>query len=140
MVEWKVKGIFNADAEKVYSEIGDNAITPEEILKRARNEGTELHKCFTWDDTEAAEKYRLQEARTIIRLLVVTPEREDAEPVRMYQISSTKSVYQPTKLFLEQPDEYEKLLKRAKMELDSFMKRFRQLSELEEIFEAIEKL
>lgn len=40
--------------------------TPQQILEKARDESTELHKCFTWDDSIAAEKYRIQEARQIV--------------------------------------------------------------------------
>ena len=50
-----------ADAQLVADEImsiGD-AATPQQIVEKARDEATELHKCFTWDDRIAAEKYRL---------------------------------------------------------------------------------
>jgi len=61
--EWKIKGIYKADAQKIADEIGDNKISPQELLEKARNEDSELHKCFEWDDSVAAEKYRLIQAR-----------------------------------------------------------------------------
>ena len=139
-VKWKVSGIFKADAQKVYKEIGSTSITPEEVLEKARNEKTELNKCFEWNDGVAAEKYRLQQARQIIQLLVVVPKSEDSEPIRAFQITSERNTYQPTRLFLEQPDEYQILLKRAKIELAEFKKRYKTLSELEEIFKCIDEL
>ena len=139
-VKWKVSGIFKADAQKVYKEIGSTSITPEEVLEKARNEKTELNKCFEWNDGIAAEKYRLQQARQIIQLLVVVPKSEDSEPIRAFQITSERNTYQPTRLFLEQPDEYQILLKRAKIELAEFKKRYKTLSELEEIFKCIYEL
>jgi len=33
-VEWKINGIFKADAQKVYEEIGDRKVTPEEVLEK----------------------------------------------------------------------------------------------------------
>ena len=36
--EWKIKGIFKADAQKVADEIGENKVTPQEVLEKARDE------------------------------------------------------------------------------------------------------
>ena len=137
---WKLNGIFNADAQKCYEEIGDGKVTPESVLERARDEDSELHKCFCWDDTEAAEKFRLMQARQVIQFLVVRPKVENPQPVRMFQITSERNVYQPTRLFLTQPDEYQTLLKRAKQELAAIRERYKTLTELESVFEAIESL
>lgn len=139
-VRWKINGIFKADPQKIFKELGSTSITPEEVLEKARNEKTELNKCFEWNDGIAAEKYRLQQARQIIQLLVVVPKSEDSEPIRAFQITSERNTYQPTRLFLEDPDEYQILLRRAKIELQEIKKRYKMLSELETIFEAIDNL
>ena len=138
-VSWKLN-YFKADAEKCYAEMQElDKITPENVLLAAEDEESELHKCFEWDDSIAAEKYRLSQARQIIQFLVVKTETV-SEPVRVYQITSERNVYQPTKLFLQQPDEYAILLNRAKDELKAIRKRYKQISELETIFEAIDLL
>lgn len=41
-------------------------VTIDSVLDKARDPSTELHKCFLWDDTEAAEKYRRHQASMII--------------------------------------------------------------------------
>lgn len=139
--EWKIKGLFNADAQRVADEIGENSITPEQVLEKARNdENSELHKCFEWNDGIAAEKYRLIQARKIIINLAYVPKEKTDEPVRCFQITREKSVYMPTKQFLVNNDEYQDLLKRAKVELESFKRRYATLSELETVFEAIESI
>ena len=139
--EWKIKGIFKADAQRVADEIGENSITPEQVLEKARNDkNSELHKCFEWNDDIAAEKYRLIQARKIIINLAYVPKEKTDEPVRCFQITREKSVYMPTKQFLINNDEYQDLLKRAKVELESFKRRYATLSELETVFEAIESL
>ena len=139
--EWKIKGLFNADAQMVADEIGENSITPEQVLEKARNyENSELHKCFEWNDGIAAEKYRLIQARKIIINLAYVPKEKTDEPVRCFQITREKSVYMPTKQFLVNNDEYQYLLKRAKVELESFKRRYATLSELETVFEAIESI
>ena len=135
---WRIEGIYKADAQKVADEIGDNRISPKELLEKARDVNSELHKCFEWNDGIAAEKYRLQQARGILINLVYNEKESKVEPVRMFQITTQKNVYQPTVQFLVQEDEYQNLLKRAKSELESFKKRYHTLSELQEVFEAIE--
>ena len=42
-------------------------LTPEQVVNAAADEASALHACFTWDDSEAAAKWRLDEAREIIR-------------------------------------------------------------------------
>lgn len=111
--EWRVKGIYKADAQKVADEIGNDKITPQEMIEKARNEQSELHKCFEWNDTVAAEKYRLQQARNVLSMLVFKPKTEEEQPVRIFSLTTEKSTYQPTKQFLVQADEYQDLLKRA---------------------------
>lgn len=140
IVSWKIEGLFKANAQKVYEEIGNTSVSPEEVLEKARNEKSELHKCFEWDDSVAAEKFRLQQARQIIQLLVIVPQKKTDEPVRVFSITSQRNTYQPTRLFLQQPDEYQILLKKAKIELAEFKKRYKTLSELEEIFKCIDEL
>lgn len=142
--KWKINGIFKADAQKVADEIiaiGEEA-TPAQILEKARNEETELHKCFTWDDSVAAEKYRLQEARTVVRLLVIEREEDDPEPVRQFfKVSNDHDVgYKQTILIVRDQDEYKALLRQAKAELTMFKNKYKTLTELEGVFEAIDKL
>ena len=139
-VEWKFKDLFKADAQKVYEEIGEDKVTPEQVLEKAKDENTELHKCFDWDDTSAANKYRLHQARQIIQSFVIVREKEEQPKIRAYQITTETSVYQPTRLFLQQPDEYKSLLERAKGELKAFRQKYKQLQELTEIFEEIDAL
>ena len=136
-VEWRIDGIYKADAQKVADEIGNDRISPAEVLEKARDVNSELHKCFEWNDSIAAEKYRLQQARGILINLVYKEKESNAEPVRTFQITSQRNVYQPTVSFVVQEDEYQNLLKRAKSELESFKKRYHTLSELQEVFEAI---
>lgn len=135
----------SGDAQKCYDECQTlKEVTPENVLNKARDEGTELHKCFEWDNKVAGEKYRLIQARDIIRhFVIVTPEEsEEEEPikVRSYQITTKTNVYAPTKVFLQKPDEYAALLERAKNELEAFKQRYKMLTELEEIFDAIDLL
>lgn len=58
--------------EQLSDENGEN-VTPMQILDASRDEGTVLHACFEWDDSEAAERYRLKQAQKIVQNLVTIP-------------------------------------------------------------------
>lgn len=137
-VKWKVDGIFKADANECYREISSlEQITPKAILDFARDENSELHKCFEWDNDSAAEKYRIIQAGNVIRMLYIVPKNADAPPVRVLSRTSD-TVYQPTRTFVKNQNEYEDLLKRALSELESFRLKYKTLSELEQVFEQID--
>lgn len=148
MVEWKIKGIYKADANAVYNEItsiGEN-VKPSEIVEYARDENTELHKLFTWDDTVAAERWRENEARCIIRNIVIVKnkndEDEDKKPIVVRAIVSTSErmqEYTTIQRVVKNPDAYERLLASAVAELKAFKRKYETLSgDLSEVFEAID--
>lgn len=129
-------------AEEIYS-IG-SAPTTHDIVKKAEDESTELHKCFTWDNDKAAELWRLREARRIVQLLVIKEEvvpKERPEIRMFYKVDSKSSEgYKPTKIIVAEEDEYKKLLTIAARELKAFKSKYSMLTELAEIFELIDKL
>ena len=144
MITWKVKGLYKADAEAVYSEItalGDS-FSPDQIVEAARDESTELHKCFTWDDTAAAESWRRHQARMLVAQLVIRTETTDKEPVAVRVISSTgsRNEYKPTVRLIEVEQDYADLLARAVRELKAVQAKYKMVTELREIFEAIDEL
>ena len=140
------KHFFKADATKCASEIMEicdqmESATPQQILEKARDESTELHKCFTWDDSIAAEKYRIHEARLIVCQLKIVEQDIDnkSKPtaIRVFYKTDGKSGYKPTQLILKQPDEYEALLERCRNELLSVKQKYQNISEYEEVWELI---
>ena len=141
-VTWKSGfGFFKADAQKVYDEITaiGESVTPSEIVNRARDENTELHKCFEWDDAIASEKYREQQASQVLRLLVVKEESvpEDRPEIRVLHVTERGQGYKPIELVLQKEDEYKALLARAYAELRAFKAKYSMLTELQDIFELI---
>lgn len=132
---------YKVSAEDCYTELQTlSEITPQNVVNLARNENSKLHNDFEWDNEIAGEKYRLSQAREMIQLLAFKPKEEINEPTRVYQISTEKTVYKPVEVILQNNDEYQNLLKRALLELESFKKRYSNLVELEEVFLAINKL
>jgi len=60
-------------------------LTPQIVVEDARPKNSVLHDRFTWDDAEAAEAYRLDQARDLIRSVRVQYVEHDG------QISSTRA-------------------------------------------------
>lgn len=132
---------FSADAEKCYREIQSlDIITPANIVDYARSEDTELHKCFQWDDSIAAENWRKQQARIIVSSLVVTVEKTTAgsQKYRLIQHDDSTKEYKPVVFTVRNMDEYGRLLAQAKRELRSFKERYKSITELSEVIEQIE--
>lgn len=144
-VTWRREYEFlynGADAQKVADEIvsiGDSA-TPRQIVDKAMDERTELHKCFEWDNDVAADKYRLQQARYITHHLVIEErfaDNDNKPPIRFLVQTSQSEGYKPIERVFRQDDEYQKLLARAMAELRAFKQKYSRLSELSEIFDLI---
>lgn len=53
--------------EAILSLEAGGTLTPDAVLAAAKAKSSPLHDLFTWDTNEAAMKWRLEEARTIIR-------------------------------------------------------------------------
>ena len=81
IIKWKIDGKYHADPTKCKDEIESigSDVKPQQIVDYAKNPATELHKCFTWDNNLAAEKWRLQEARQIVCSLVIVESNSDRE-------------------------------------------------------------
>ena len=67
----------NAIKEELQTLIKDGRLNPEDVVDAARNPNSSLHSYFTWDDTEAAAAFRLQEARALIKRVKVNVVRTD---------------------------------------------------------------
>ena len=135
------KGLYHADAQKVANEImaiGDEA-TPQQIVDKAKDKGTELNKCFTWDDKDAADKWRLHQARNIVCCLVIkrTEDQVDKPEIRFFHKNEPGSGYKPATYIFTHADEHAKLLQAAYAELASFKKKYSNLQELSWLIEQI---
>lgn len=134
--------LFKGDAQKVANEILEigEEVSASQILEKARDSSTELHKCFEWDDSIAAEKYRLHQARMVVCNLVIKQDesKEGAPQRRLLHKTENTGGYKPLSLIVRNQTEYEKLLEQAMSELRAFKSKYHALSELEEILALID--
>ena len=136
-------GLYHADAQIVAEEIlsiGDE-VRPEQIVEKARDKSTELHKCFEWDDTVAAEKYRLAQAGDIVRKLVIKRSneeiREGKPEIRVFHRVDVMSGYKPIEKIIRNTDEYQSMLRLAFAELHALKVKYQNLHELDYILSLI---
>ena len=143
-VTWGVMK-FKADAQRCYDEIQTlgESYTPQDIVELAKDKKTELHKCFDWNNKEAAEKWRVHQARLINCNLVVVRVDEETKEKTTYRViehdRETKR-YKPILMTVRNEDEYSKLLKTALDELESFKRRYEKIVELESVIDEIENV
>lgn len=147
---WAIDGIIKADANKVANEMnsigkanGNNEFKPQELIDYARNNpNSELHKCFEWNDTIAAEKYRISQARDVIRYLRITVPTEEGnlEKTKIRMFVSTNNYdnnYKATEIVFQNKTEYSKLLAEAMSELQAFKQKYQGIKELGKILALI---
>jgi hypothetical protein len=117
----------------------------ESVVEAARDPESPLHSRFTWDDSEAAEQWRLQEAQRLIRVVVeYLPTDKTETPVRVF-VSLKKdradgSGYRRTVDVMSDDEMRAQLLADAVTDMDAFKERYRRVQELTEVFAAMDRV
>lgn len=127
---------------------GDRPVTARMVVDAARPPDAPLHPAFTWDDVRAAELYRENEARQIIRSVrVVQDDRPEAAPVRVYvAVQQQTGVdvqrgYVPVVQAMADPTLRAQVIETARRDLRAFVARYQEFAELSSIGrEALEQL
>ena len=120
-------------------------LTPENLVEASRPEDAPLHSEFEWDDAVAAEEFRRTQARQMICNLSIVIDETKAEPVRAYfslqsGFRKNTGTYEGTLTIMSDSDKRQKLLDNAKRELEAFKKKYELLTELSEVFAAIDSI
>ena len=117
-------------------------LTAKSLLDASRPEDAPLHSEFEWNDSVAAERYREDQARSIIRHLTVRLDEKPGEPVRGFfciERSGGRS-YTSVNVILKQSDLRSNLLRKALDEMDVFQRKYSTLTELATVFAAAAKV
>jgi hypothetical protein len=134
--------IIGKELEKIHVKYG--IIIPEQVVKEAKPKNSPLHTCFEWNDKAAAEKYREDQARYIIRAVDVIIIENDiiSEPVKAFvHLTEIKEEgYLPICDIMEDKDLRQMLLQQAWKELESWTERYKNFNEFAEIIDRIKQL
>ena len=118
------------------------AITPSAVLEEASKPRSPMHKLFEWDDTKAAQEFRLNQARRVIGSLEVTYEKGPDQPVRHLHVTTKAPMgdtrYLTTVEILSNPDTRNDLLLVCIRDLQAFRRKFSAISELANLIETID--
>lgn len=138
-----IKNAKKADPQKIGTALAKIAeqqkgrLTPPAVVEAARDTRNPLHKHFEWDDALAAQSYRLDQARMLIRSVALVGDG-DSEPAPAFLSISDKggTAYRTMADVLDSADLQSAVLAAAERDLAAFEKRYRQLQDICEIVSA----
>ena len=118
----------------------NGGLTAKRLVDESRPEDAPLHKEFEWNDATAAEAYREEQARYIIRSIVIQPEPAKNEFARAFFQVSEQKVFESLPVILSDTKKTNALLDMALRELKAFELKYSTLSQLATVFEAIKEV
>jgi len=132
-----------AELKRIAAENG-GILQPEVVVSEARPASSPLHSRFEWDNTLAGEKYRIWQARQLIRVVVeVLPGTNEKANV-FVSLSPDREResggYRIMTEVLTDGQMRQQMLTDALDELELFRDKYKRLRELAEVFKAIRKV
>lgn len=137
--------IVGAEMERI--EARDGQVTSKSLLDAGRPEESVLHSLFEWDDSKAAELYRLRQATEVITHIHVMVEESQKESFRAYVNivpmrdgeQTQRGQYVNIRSAMENEENRKVVLQNALHEMNMFVEKYSAYKELSGVFEAIEK-
>jgi hypothetical protein len=137
------KELIIAELKRIASE-HNGVLMPADVVEAARPKDSVLHSRFEWNDSEAAEKYRLWQARYLLNVTVeyIGSEKEGSDYRVFVSLTPDRADggYRSIDAVMRNRGSREQLLADALEELDRIQVKYSQLKELAEIFRAIKRV
>lgn len=119
----------------------DGELTPEQVLDVASDPTSSLHNHFTWDDTEAAQKWRLNQARTLIMRCKVTVIGSDEQTHRVRAFVNLPApegpgAYVSIEDALGDPAKRDVVIQQAMRDVAALRRKYRALADFDAILHA----
>jgi len=158
VIDWKKGSTFKVDPRRAYDEIERvnglfGGFAPDgQLVEASKNPDAVLHSLFDWNDSSAAQKYRLNTEKRIKRSLVAvyrsTQQVPQPQPVRVYPRArvlapddkTSQRLWVSTFAMLQDPEGRGQLLENARRDLQIFADKYRQLDELSSVLDPIDAL
>ena len=121
----------------------NGVLIPRDVVEFAKDPNTALHSRFDWDDSSAASKYRLEQARKIIRVRVTYLEDTNTPTRMFYSLPSDRREeggYRQIDWIMKREDASAELLENAMKEFELWEAKYRHLKEILPIVEAAAKV
>lgn len=131
--------LVSQELEQIAEE-NNGLLRPADVVKFAEDPKTILHSQFEWDNTKAGTKYRLWQARKVIRLsITVTKEDEQSFNtfVSLKDDRHSEGGYRLTVDVLSNKDRRKQLLAQCRKDIKILQDKYSVLKELSKAFEAM---
>jgi hypothetical protein len=150
-VQWTHYAIGGLPAKAVSNRLeqltkkGRGRLTPENVVADAKPKNALLHPCFEWNNNKAAEQYRLEQARLLMRSIeiVYAPNGDNAtgkvKVRKCVHIQDDKdSFYTTIERAMDNPAYQKQLEQTALAELNALRHRYGALKKFAKIWKAID--
>lgn len=132
-------------ALKAVADANSGILRAVDVVEAARPDTSPLHSQFDWEDSEAAHKWRLHQARNLIRVTVEYIGTGDEKTSTRVFVSLTTDrqedggCYRATAAVMSNSEYRRQLLADALEEMKRFEKKYADLKELVEVFAAMRR-
>lgn len=134
-----LKNAAKADPQRIGEELAKLAdahagrLTPQAVVEAARAPKNPLHPHFEWNDKVAAEGFRLDQARNIIRVIRVEDEETQEVKPAYVSISDHGVAYRSVSEVVSSKELQLIVLQQAERDLTAFRKRYHMLQDICEL-------
>lgn len=113
-----------------------------DVVDAARDKKSPLHKLFEWNNTKAAELYRLSQARTlIVNVTFICDASPELGPLRAFvNVNQQPRTFTDTETAMADPKHREFILAGIVSRLKALRAQYQGFKELAAVFAAIDKL
>lgn len=123
----------------------NGGLTARLVVDDAKAEDSPIHAVFEWDDTRAADEYRLVQARDVMRhIAVVITDGSAGEAPTMSRgfvvvTENEQDRYESIQIVMDDPALRQQVLTRALRELEAWQKKYAELEEFAGVRASIQK-
>lgn len=138
--------IAHAELERIRKK-GKGDLLPRDVVVASKPKRAPLHKEFEWDDSAAAEKFRVQQARHLVMSIEIVTEEAPVVKSRAYEATvlvrtkehpKPRNVYRTREDIMRDPATRSELLARFLRDALVFRRRYNLLSEAAHIIAAMD--
>lgn len=119
-------------------ERSEAGLTAQTLLDANRPKSAPLHNEFEWDNKKAAEAYRLDQARYILRSLIIVPDEEKPKETVRAVFTVQDSKYESIDVILKNDEKRSALFTIALRELKAIERKYSTISELAPVWFALD--
>lgn len=150
MYKYAVRGLYKVPAEDAGRELDRirekrGTLNAEDVVEESRDKGSVLHDIFEWDNEKAADSWRIEQARGLIRNITVsiTTEKQEVCLRAFHCVAMEKDgprSYVPLNVVCADKDAYASLLENCKRDAQNFIRKYDMLKEAKPIVGEMFKL